>query len=279
MPVIDATDEAPPGTSLYLLGFPLDQDLSISRGIISNQTSANNRWQTDTVMNPGDSGGPAFNENGALVGLAVAGVVEWKMGDQAVRVNGVNFIIPALTILRSPLFAVIQSLPTDNNCWTLWRNTKIAPGNEIQLGDLKVDLNSNLADLAKAVQAETQIPSKGPQINRMPYVSDISVDQLQLPDILTRTYTVSQTKDDHPIALAESSRQYERHFDAEPSYRIASCDWHPETANHSSGESCRINEAGTTANFSFTLTSGPAVDRWRGWLGGTLTLTQKHIQR
>ncbi|WP_247440660.1 serine protease [Bradyrhizobium sp. CW7] len=78
MPVIDHNQQAPMGTQLYLLGYPLDLDLSISSGLISNQTSPNGRWQTDTVMNVGNSGGPAFNEFGALLGIAVGGIVKWN---------------------------------------------------------------------------------------------------------------------------------------------------------------------------------------------------------
>ncbi|WP_179880102.1 S1 family peptidase, partial [Bradyrhizobium ottawaense] len=37
MPVIDDNQQAPMGTQLYLLGYPLDLDLSISSGLISNQ--------------------------------------------------------------------------------------------------------------------------------------------------------------------------------------------------------------------------------------------------
>ncbi|KGT74107.1 MULTISPECIES: serine protease [Bradyrhizobium] len=64
MPVINDNQQAPMGTQLYLLGYPLDLDLSISSGLISSQTSPNGRRQTDTIMNVGNSGGPAFNEFG-----------------------------------------------------------------------------------------------------------------------------------------------------------------------------------------------------------------------
>ena len=60
MPVINDNQQAP----IYLLGYPLDLDLSISSGLISSQTSPNGRRQTDTIMNVGNSGGPAFNEFG-----------------------------------------------------------------------------------------------------------------------------------------------------------------------------------------------------------------------
>lgn len=275
MPVIGDPDEAPMGASLYLLGFPLNQDLSISGGLISNQGP--DRWQTDTVINPGNSGGPVFNENQALLGLAVGGIVNWNTGGgQSVRVSGVNFIIPALTIMKSSIFPTIQSIPAPDSCWTPWATAKIHPTNKEHLIKYNIDLSSNIPSLTSSLKkalgetAEVRISRQD-----MPYLTNAPVDQLPLPELLRRTYTVSETKDDHPVLAAPSSREYNRQFKAESSYRIIDCAWHAVTANHSSGELCRINDSGTAATFSFGLTSGPQFDRYRGWLGGTLTLTQK----
>lgn len=111
---------APAGTTLYLLGYPLNQDLSIASGLVSNQTSSNGeRWQTDTVMNPGNSGGPAFTSGGLLAGIAVGGIVTWSSQGEVRRAEGVNFIIPSTVILASPILAQVQALTPDRNCWKL----------------------------------------------------------------------------------------------------------------------------------------------------------------
>jgi hypothetical protein len=116
-PVLNPT-KAPPGTTLFLLGYPLNEDLSIASGLISNQTSEEGkRWQTDTVMNPGNSGGPAFTPEGFLAGLAVGGIVKWWSGGEERRAEGVNFIIPSTIILASPLLDKLAAAPFEERCW------------------------------------------------------------------------------------------------------------------------------------------------------------------
>lgn len=272
MPVIDAANEALPGSRLFLMGFPLDRDLSIASGLISNQ-SPGDRWQTDTVMNPGNSGGPAFNAHQALLGLAVGGIVNWIQGANKQPVNGVNFIIPALTILQSPLFKIIQSLPAQDSCWTAWRNTKLAESNKERLAGFNLDLEASVPKIAEEASMLNL-----PEIIRTPYISDAPANKLARPDILRRTFTIAETKGDRPDDTAGVG-QYSRQFSADPSYRITDCHWDVMTANNSSGEACRIAESGATATFTFQLSSGAPSDQNRGWLGGTLTLTQKLSSR
>lgn len=266
MPVIDAANEALPGSRLFLMGFPLDRDLSIASGLISNQ-SPGDRWQTDTVMNPGNSGGPAFNANQALLGLAVGGIVNWIQGADKQPVNGVNFIIPALTIFQSPLFKTIQSLPAQDSCWAQWRDTRVAESNKQRLVGYGLDLNASVPKIAAEVSTLNLS-----NIIRTPYISDAPVDKLPLPNILRRTFTIAATTDKYP------GEQYSRQFGADASYRITDCHWDVMTAKNSSREACHIAENGATATFVFQL-SGPTSDQPRGWLGGTLTLTEKLLAR
>ena len=118
MPVVKAAEQVPMGSSIVILGFPLNQDLSISGGLVSNHNDGKGRWQTDTLVNPGNSGGPAFDWSGALVGVAVGGITKWKFGTEEQDVDGVNFIIPSSSLLESPLLAKITDLPPDRRCWT-----------------------------------------------------------------------------------------------------------------------------------------------------------------
>ncbi|MES0101727.1 serine protease [Mesorhizobium sp. M0019] len=118
MPVIIDPTDVPKGTSIYIMGFPLNQDLSIAGGLVSNQNAGNGYWQTDTLINPGNSGGPAFDNRGALVGIATGGIVKWNDGGGERDVAGVNFIIPSTTITDSPLYATISGIPEIRRCWT-----------------------------------------------------------------------------------------------------------------------------------------------------------------
>ncbi len=81
------------GETLYVVGTPLDEtfDFSISRGIVSSYRTLNDLeyYQTDAAVNPGNSGGPVFNEAGNVIGITVAGIFT---RDGASR--NINYIIP-----------------------------------------------------------------------------------------------------------------------------------------------------------------------------------------
>ncbi|EHK73637.1 hypothetical protein SM0020_32937 [Sinorhizobium meliloti CCNWSX0020] len=128
MPVISDAEQVPMGSSVFVLGFPLNQDLSISGGLISNHDGGKGRWQTDTLINPGNSGGPAFDTRGALVGIAVGGITKWTFGDDVREVSGVNFIIPTSQILDSPLYAKISAMPAEQRCWTNFETAVVTSG-------------------------------------------------------------------------------------------------------------------------------------------------------
>lgn len=267
MPVIDDNQQAPMGTQLYLLGYPLDLDLSISSGLISNQTSPNGRWQTDTVMNVGNSGGPAFNEFGALLGIAVGGIVKWNEA----QVSGVNFIIPATVITASPLYSMITAIPQPSVCWTKWVDTTISFENWSKLNSTQVQTQANAGMKIPEILAGA-IHTILPEDRRL--IVNVPVSQLVEPKQIERSYTVDKTKDDHPVVFAEHSADYAETFPAEPGYRITGCSWHVETANGAGNIACAINDGGAQARFTYSLTSGPAVDRYRGWLGATVNVSQ-----
>ena len=76
------------GDDLVILGYPLRLDtLTVTRGVLSARHPG---WlQTDATANPGNSGGPAFNEQGRVIG-----VVTMKLGGGVVnRVESANFLI------------------------------------------------------------------------------------------------------------------------------------------------------------------------------------------
>ncbi|EHR00820.1 S1 family peptidase [Bradyrhizobium sp. WSM471] len=266
MPVIDDNQQAPMGTQLYLLGYPLDLDLSISSGLISNQTSPNGRWQTNTVVNVG-SGGPAFNEFGALLGIAVGGIVKWNEAD----VFGVNFIIPATVITASPLYSMIAAIPQPSVCWTKWVETTISFENWTKLNSTHVQTQANAGVKIPEILSGA-IHTLLPEDRRL--IVNVPVSQLIDPKLIERAYTVDKTKDDHPVVFAEHSADYAETFPAEPGYRITGCTWHVETANGASNIGCAINGGGAEVRFTYRLTSVPAVDRYRGWLGATVNVSQ-----
>ncbi|MCA1385651.1 trypsin-like peptidase domain-containing protein [Bradyrhizobium sp. NBAIM03] len=239
IPIVLKPSQAPMGTSVLVLGFPLNQDLSLSGGLISNHGSPPKelRWQTDTVMNPGNSGGPVFEDHGFLLGIAAGGIVQWTFGGETRKVNGVNYFIPASELIASPLYDIAE----DKRCWRVAQD------------DLVVDANTTIAVDGTASKAPLG-PAK-----------------------LERSYTVSETKDDHPVALASHSRNYQSRFAAEPGYKVVACVPKAESENNAHDITCSIDSGGGSAVFAYRLESGPAVDRWRGWWAGYVTLRQERI--
>ncbi|QBB72371.1 trypsin-like serine protease [Pseudolysobacter antarcticus] len=90
---IISRSEPRPGDPLYVVGTPLDLKLShsVTQGILSAVREVNGArlYQTDAAVNPGNSGGPVFNDTGELVALSVSGLVN---ADGA-SLN-VNYLIP-----------------------------------------------------------------------------------------------------------------------------------------------------------------------------------------
>ena len=99
------TGEVSLGEEIYVVGTPLDErlDFSISRGIISARRTMEkqNFYQTDAAVNPGNSGGPVFNESGNVIGITVAGLFT-KDGSS----RNINYVIPIADALDALKIAV-----------------------------------------------------------------------------------------------------------------------------------------------------------------------------
>jgi len=73
---VGTVDEVPDGATIISLGFPLGDDLTPHTGTLGHKNGVNGRWQTDIKMNEGDSGGPVFDQNGTLIGVALGGEID-----------------------------------------------------------------------------------------------------------------------------------------------------------------------------------------------------------
>lgn len=231
MPVIKVPEMAPMGTTVYVLGFPLNEDFGITSGLISSHSASGGRWRTENLITYGNSGGPVFNDKGLLIGVAVSGIGSFEIGGEKRDVDGVNFIVPATALFESPLLPAITSIPDSVQCWR-----DVPDGREIALGNAPDALG---------------------------------------PRTLVRTYTISQTKDDHPVAFAPHGHTYDYPLDPEPGYSVTGCTFFATSANHAGDVTCNVSPGGKNAVFRFRLQSGPAVDRWRGWWAGTVALEQR----
>ncbi len=96
------------GEQVAALGFPLGLPLTFTRGSISGLgrtepiegTMRQSLVQTDTAVNPGNSGGPLMTENGEVIGLVDATDTE---------ASGISFAVSAL--VARPLLAAWKSSP------------------------------------------------------------------------------------------------------------------------------------------------------------------------
>lgn len=87
-----ASGRLPVGSDVFVLGSPAGEELSfsVSKGIISGYRSLDGSHfvQLDAAVNPGNSGGPAVSQSGAVVGIA-----SWKVA--AVSMEGLSFAVPS----------------------------------------------------------------------------------------------------------------------------------------------------------------------------------------
>lgn len=90
------------GDPIYILGYPAAantsetkaNEVSLTSGLVSARKTMPDDWevlQTDAAMSHGNSGGPALNSQGQMIGLATFGKVDQQSGE---TVQGVNFIVP-----------------------------------------------------------------------------------------------------------------------------------------------------------------------------------------
>lgn len=91
-------DEASLGSEVFILGSPAGEALSfsVSKGVVSGyRTFEDTRFvQLDASVNPGNSGGPAVDASGTVVGIA-----SWKISH--VSMEGLAFAVPADTALHA----------------------------------------------------------------------------------------------------------------------------------------------------------------------------------
>jgi S1-C subfamily serine protease len=69
------------GDELLLVGSPFGLEGTVTTGIVSRVTKK--AIQTDAAANPGNSGGPALDKQGRIVGVLVSGAGE-----------NINFVVP-----------------------------------------------------------------------------------------------------------------------------------------------------------------------------------------
>ncbi len=83
------------GENVFVIGNSLGRGTCITKGIVSDR-NRNGQILTDCSVNPGNSGGPIFNENGKIIGTIVASGNRSDGSDA----EGMNYAIPSSVVLN-----------------------------------------------------------------------------------------------------------------------------------------------------------------------------------
>jgi hypothetical protein len=98
------------------------------------------------------------------------------------------------------------------------------------------------------------------------------------PAAIRIAYSVSEMKDDHPVVFAAHARDYTTRFVAQDGYQITNTRFEADSANHvTKAPSFAVEAGGKAVVMTFTIESGPSVDRWRGWLSGNAIIEQQRV--
>lgn len=105
------TDAVRVGQSVVAIGNPLSLSNTVTQGIVSGfrRNPSRSLIQTDTAVNPGNSGGPLLNREGAVIGIVTEKIV-------SEGVEGLGFALPIGEVLQrlnvtidSPLHSQVDS--------------------------------------------------------------------------------------------------------------------------------------------------------------------------
>ncbi len=115
--IVNERQFVPGGSELFFLGFPIDRSYGIADGLMRSSPPDNGFWETTASLNPGNSGGPAFNRWGNFVGIAKGAVVSFQSNNgNTVDVDGISFFVGSTTILESKIGEILLNTPVDSRC-------------------------------------------------------------------------------------------------------------------------------------------------------------------
>jgi hypothetical protein len=133
------------GDALLAVGFPLESDISVTSGILSNLGGQQGLWQVSIPLNYGDSGGPILNDKYEVVGMIRGGIPQ---------AQGVNFAIP-LNLMASLVMGANLMWPPYNKGsgdTALSGLVTIASNAVMHLSDLPEQSTASISQSASAAE-------------------------------------------------------------------------------------------------------------------------------
>lgn len=303
-----------------------DRLLTINEGPVMSGAGAVSNIVVQIPLNPGNSGGPIFNELGMVFGIAIG---ERTVGGQRMQSSslavpmakaiatlqddakpliGVSYdpdctkpLNPRITtVLSEPvqirreapggvipapggvvMLPPVTQLPI-HSVGSGTTHTKVPDGYKvIQAGDVRFD-RAGINGSVRVSNDGRMLTIGGTGIVDESYVvtSNVPVLLEQVPTqnipsvIQTRTFPYSMTLDDHGFTV--TSRDFHEAIPAPEGFmfkEVIKIEY--ESLNHSpsNGATVTVSADGSRLDLKYTLESGPAFDRWRGWIDAFITAT------
>jgi S1-C subfamily serine protease len=279
-----------PGAELVVIGCPLSFGPTMTTGHVGNvKDDPLGRWIVDAPINPGNSGGPVLTADGELIGIAWGGVRKTAEG---VPIYGLNFVIPIHQaidgLLREQSVKIFKgpSLLASSAGVQLARAASSPPltmgrPSSARAGRLAIG-SAAIASVPLAVErlgvpagrGGGSLPGGIEELARPPIASPPAPSGLPPPsNRIARAFEVRELKEDHPSMLP-SSEIRTLTFAADPGFKFTEFKFDELSRNHGSPPQIVMSADGREIAVSFSLTSGPMFDRYRGWLTGTLLTRQ-----
>ncbi|MGE8096622.1 S1 family peptidase [Pseudomonas fluorescens] len=291
--------------------------LTINEGPVMSGAGTVSNILVQMPLNPGNSGGPIFNEKGMVFGIAIGErtVAGERMestslavpmakaiatlGDAAKPLIGVSYapdcqipLNPQITTVLNepvqiqrepplggtfpPVFGEIQT-PRPGHGTTQTNppeGFRVIRAGKVQFDRPGINGHVNVSDNGRLLTiGGTDIGDDSYNVNsKVPVLLEQVVNGNSAPYGQVRTFPFSRTLDDHGFNV--TSKDFNDTIPAPEGFifkEVVKIDY--ESLNHSpsNGATVNINQDGSTLELKYTLQSGPAYDRWRGWIDAFIT--------
>jgi len=197
------SDKVAGGSEIMLLGYPLAQQcLKSTKGVVSGREKQ--LIQIDVPSNPGNSGGPAVNVHGEVIGILVAGFTDAQNVNYIIQVNELKVVLdslmnpPANKLVRKPFLGVFYNIGSDSlskylgnpqgGCYiTGVYKESLLDKIGIKSGDVIFEVNGHKVDF----YGEIKLPGSEDKISLTDYISFLPLDK----EIALSVYRDSVKKD------------------------------------------------------------------------------------
>jgi hypothetical protein len=157
------------GEKVFAMGYPRPglqgEEVKVTDGIISSKTgfqNDNKTYQISAPIQPGNSGGPLFDNSGNLIGLTNSGIPSGENVGYAIKISNLNNLLDMIPDFPAmPLKTTISALPFTEKVKILSNYTVlirvIVPNCDLKTPSelfYKINSNSTLQEISNLLNAE-----------------------------------------------------------------------------------------------------------------------------